>query len=72
MGRQITVTLDDDLAARLEEEARRTGVSVDEVVNEAMRRSRRFVVEPLDLGEAKMSLDCVSAALEAEEAATRK
>jgi hypothetical protein len=39
MGRQTTVTLDEDVAAKLEGEAERTGVSVAEAANEALRRA---------------------------------
>ena len=38
MGRQTTVTLDEDVAAKLEGEAQRTGVSVAEAANETLRR----------------------------------
>ena len=39
MGRQTTVTLDEDVAAKLEGEAERTGVSVAEAANETLRRA---------------------------------
>jgi predicted transcriptional regulator len=38
MARQMTITLDDDVAARLDETARRMGTSADEVVLEAVRQ----------------------------------
>lgn len=39
MGRQLTITLDDDVAARLDEAARRAGTPVEEVASEALRRA---------------------------------
>lgn len=38
MGRQLTITLDDDVAARLEEAARRAGTDVEEVVSNLVRQ----------------------------------
>lgn len=39
MGRRLTITIDDDVAARLEEAARRTGTAVEEVVSDTLRRA---------------------------------
>ena len=38
MGRRLTITIDDDVAARLEEVARRAGTAVEEVASDALRR----------------------------------
>jgi hypothetical protein len=37
MGRRTTITLEDDVAARIDAETRRTGKAVKTVVNEALR-----------------------------------
>jgi Ribbon-helix-helix protein, copG family len=68
MTRQLTITLDDDVAERLEEATRRTGTSVDEAVNDAVRRvfeaalaqtSNPFVVYARDLGaRPDVNFDC--------------
>ena len=57
MPQRTTLTLDDDVVARLKSEARQTGKSLKEVVNGALRAGldrdvhpREFVVEPHDLG----------------------
>lgn len=57
---RTTLTLDDDVAARLQAEARRTGRSFKAVVNEylraglaqrrALKGGGRFRIEPHDLG----------------------
>ncbi len=58
---RTTLTIDDDLAKQLRQEARRTGRNFKEVVNEAlrrgllagahpMRRARRFRVRPKSCG----------------------
>jgi plasmid stability protein len=69
---RTTLTLDDDVAAKLRADARRTGKSFKETVNAALRRSlssprRRhpeapFQVEARDLGHLKpgLSLDGVA------------
>lgn len=38
MARQVTITLDDETAAQLEEKARKTGTPTDEAVVEAVRQ----------------------------------
>ncbi|HVF07862.1 MAG TPA: ribbon-helix-helix protein, CopG family, partial [Actinomycetota bacterium] len=58
MSERTTLTLEDDVAARLREEARRQGRSLREVVNEALRAGleRReddispYQVHPRDMG----------------------
>ncbi|MFA5507771.1 MAG: CopG family transcriptional regulator [Vulcanimicrobiota bacterium] len=37
MAKRTTVTLEDDIAAQLEERARLTGASFEEVINQALR-----------------------------------
>lgn len=39
MGRRLTISLDDDVAARLEEAARRAGTAVEEMVADILRRA---------------------------------
>jgi hypothetical protein len=38
MGRRLTITIDDDVAARLDEAARRTGAPVEEVATDVLRK----------------------------------
>jgi len=38
MSKRTTITLDDDVAAKLEQEARERGESIREVLNDALRR----------------------------------
>ncbi|HYH07947.1 MAG TPA: CopG family transcriptional regulator [Thermoanaerobaculia bacterium] len=76
MARTVMVTLDDELAARLEEEARRTGVSLDAAVREAVRRGVdepfRIDVRPLRARDG-VSFECVARLLgEAEEEPWRR
>ena len=73
---RTTLTLDDDVAAKLKAESRRGGRSFRDVVNETLRRglasqrvtSRRqpFKVEARDLGDLKpgLSLDNVAELIE--------
>jgi hypothetical protein len=73
---RTTLTLDDDVAAKLKAESRRAGRSFREVVNETLRRGlmsqratgRRqpFAVEARDLGDLKpgLSLDNVAELIE--------
>ncbi|MFL5264199.1 MAG: CopG family transcriptional regulator [Anaeromyxobacteraceae bacterium] len=72
---RTTLTLDDDVAAKLDREARRSGRSFKEVVNDLLRfalhaqrtreRRRPFKVEPRDMGlRAGLSYDNVSDLLE--------
>lgn len=73
---RTTLTLDDDVAAKLRAEARKTDRSFRETVNEALRRGlvtpraaggrRRFTVSARDLGElqAGVNLDNIGDLLE--------
>jgi hypothetical protein len=73
---RTTLTLDDDVAAKLKAEARRGGRSFRDVVNETLCRGlasqrvtsqrRPFTVETRDLGELKpgLSLDNVAELIE--------
>jgi hypothetical protein len=73
MARQVTITLDDDVAKRLERDAARTGTTVNDVVNEAVRKllppvdsaaTAPFVVRARNLGKPLIDLECTSRALE--------
>ena len=73
---RTTVTLDDDVAAKLRAEARRTGKPFKTVLNESLRvalsasrsrtRSVPFRIEPRDLGPLRpgLSLDNVAELLD--------
>lgn len=73
---RTTLTLDDDIAARLKSEARRSGVSLRDLVNAALRRGlatppplpqrKRFRVVTRDLGALApgLSLDNIGDLLE--------
>ena len=79
---RTTLTLDDDVAAKLKAEARRAGRPFRDVVNETLRRglaSRRavsrwqpFTVKTRDLGDLEpgLSLDNVAELIEQVEGAT--
>lgn len=64
---RTTLTLDEDVAAKLRAEARRSGRSFREVVNEAIRRGlltrpparsrKRFEVAARDLGNLRPGVD---------------
>ena len=82
---RTTLTLDEDVAARLRAEARRSGKPFREVVNEHLRvalSSRRkerggqtaFAIHPRDLGglRAGLSLDHVGELLEIGEGPTHR
>ena len=72
VSQRTTLTLDDDVVARLKSEARQTGKSFKEVVNGALRagldrenRPQTFVVEPHDLGlRSGMEVDDISGLVE--------
>jgi len=78
-GVRTTLTLDDDVAAKLRTRVRVSGKSFREVVNEALRRGLTvparsemrppFVVRARDLGDLRpgLTLDNVAALLEAAE-----
>ena len=72
---RTTLTLDDDVRARLEQESRRSGRSLKEVVNESLRLGlnarqtikpgRRFAVRARTMGlRPGLSLECTAALLE--------
>ena len=73
---RTTLTIDDDVAARLAAEARRSGRPFKVLVNEVLRaglakqrptqRPQRFQVEPHDLGGLRpgLSLDKIGTLLE--------
>jgi plasmid stability protein len=73
---RTTLTLENDVAARLRAEARRTGRPFKDLVNECLRRGlaqreparavARFAVKPRDFGELRpgLSLDNVTELLE--------
>ena len=73
MGRETTITLDEDVAAKLDREAERTGVRPDEIVNATLRRTldgpdiqaRPFRVRPRHLGKPLVDLECTGRVLEA-------
>jgi hypothetical protein len=72
---RTTLTLDDDIAVLVERERRRSGRSLKEIINDALRaelerrdtppkRRRRYAVRPMDLGPCRLpSLDNTSEAL---------
>jgi hypothetical protein len=76
MGRQLTITLDDNVAARLDEASRRAGVPVEEVATDALRRAlpepekpakrKPYVFPPGTMVELKpgIDIDCIPALLE--------
>jgi plasmid stability protein len=83
-GMRTTLTLDDDVAAKLRAEARRSGTSFKETVNNALRRGlnprsspavkRAFVVRARDLGALRtgLTLDNVGDLLETVEGARHR
>ncbi|HEY0142243.1 MAG TPA: hypothetical protein VGF48_15200 [Thermoanaerobaculia bacterium] len=74
MARQITITLDEDVATRIERAAERSHRPLDEVANEMLRKApepiprviepRPFVVRTFNLGMPRIDLDCTGRALE--------
>ena len=82
MGRRTTLTLEDDVAARIDAEARRTGKPVKTVVNEALRagledRAQRpripFRVRPQAMGlRPDVDLDDVEGLLDRLEGSDRR
>jgi plasmid stability protein len=64
---RTTLSLDDDVAAKLKSRARRTGRAFKDVVNDALRRGlaeaapasarTKFVVKARDLGRVRPGLD---------------
>lgn len=72
---RTTLTLDDDVRARLEQESRRTGRPLKEVVNESLRLGlnasqtikpkRKFVVRARNMGlRPGLSLECIASLIE--------
>jgi hypothetical protein len=72
---RTTLTLDDDVAAKVKLESRRTGRSFKQVVNEALRRglaerrttrAQAFTIRPRDLGNLRpgLQLDSIAELLE--------
>jgi hypothetical protein len=72
---RTTLTLDDDVAAKVKLESRRTGRSFKQVVNEALRRglaerrtarAQKFTIRPRDLGNLRpgVHLDSIAELLE--------
>jgi Ribbon-helix-helix protein, copG family len=72
MPKRTTVTLDDDVAAKLDQEVRRTGVPFRQAVNDALRRGlepqqkprKKFKVRPLKTGPLLIDIECTSRALD--------
>jgi hypothetical protein len=80
---RTTLTLDEDVAARLVELQRQRGVSFKEVVNQTLRqglhqkvsrrRAKKFVVEARDMGQRPgLNYDNVGELLEHLEGATHR
>jgi hypothetical protein len=81
---RTTLTLDDDVAAKLKAEARRAGRSFREIVNETLRRGlasrqatarpQAFKIAPRDLGDLRpgLSLDDVAGLIEQVEGALHR
>lgn len=81
---RTTVTLDEDVAAKLKAEARRTGKPLKTVLNECLRvalasgrgraRPVSFRIEPRDLGSLRpgLSLDHVAELLDLVESPTSR
>ncbi len=72
---RISVTLDDDVVARLTAEARKSGESFNEVINRGLRAGLNlepasstqapFRITPRDLGLKRgLSLDCIAQLLD--------
>jgi hypothetical protein len=81
MPKRTTVTLDDDVASKLDHETRRSGAPFREVLNGALRRGldprpattrKRFKVRPRNLGAPRIALDSTSHVLEVLDALERK
>jgi hypothetical protein len=68
MARQVTITLDDDVAALIEDEARRTGTPLEQAVAGAVRRgveaATPFRIRAFSMGEPLIDLECTGRALE--------
>ena len=66
MARQVTITLDDELEAQLEAEARRTGTPLEQTVAGAVRRgvATPFRIRAFNMGKPLIDLECTGRALE--------
>jgi hypothetical protein len=81
MARQLTITLDEDVAEKLDAEARRKGVTIDQVVKDRLRAHdaetaqprRPFRVRAKDLGAVPgVNFDCAWSLLDDVEGAHLK
>lgn len=82
MARRTTVTLDDDVAAKLDHQVRNSGEPFRQVLNEALRRGldstaprpkKRFRVRARNLGVVPgVDFDCISRLLDEVEGPERK
>ena len=83
MPKRTTMTLDDDVAAKLDQASRKSGAPFRRVLNEALRRgladppqrskTKRLKIRPRDLGtRAGMNLDNISELLDQVEGPRRK
>jgi hypothetical protein len=80
MAREMTITLDDDVAAKLEQEAQRVEVTPNEIINATLRRTlpetatlrRPFTVRARNLGVPLIDLACTARALETLDELERK
>jgi hypothetical protein len=74
MPKETTLTLDDDVADRLDQQSRRSGAPLNDVANDALRKGlpesaeprpmKKFVVRPLLTGPILIDITCTSRALE--------
>lgn len=74
MARQITLTLDDEVAERIERAAEQSHRAVEEVATEMLRKApvpapevieaKPFKVRSFNMGKALIDLDCTGRALE--------
>jgi hypothetical protein len=68
MSRQVTITLDDDVAALIEDEARRTGTPIEQAVAGAVRRAvvaaTPFRIRTFNMGKPLIDLESTGRALD--------
>jgi hypothetical protein len=68
MARQVTITLDDDVAALIEDEARRNGTPLEQAVAGAVRRAvvapTPFRIRTFNMGKPLIDLECTARALD--------
>ncbi|HEX6158754.1 MAG TPA: hypothetical protein VF111_01225 [Thermoanaerobaculia bacterium] len=82
MARQITLTLDDDVADRIERAAEQSHRPIEEVATEMLRKApvpiskviepKPFVVRSYNMGKPLIDLDCIGRALEEMDRLERK